>query len=78
VNRLVLAKLVGAWWWLVLRLTGYRCPNCDRLLALHAPWQEYRCNRTPLRYQITDAGRALAAGDEMTIEPAVGRLVAHL
>ncbi len=72
-------RLEGAFNRCRLRLTGYRCPVCDQRLALHAPWQEYRCNRTPLPYQITDAGRARVAGDAMAVDPAGDdRLVVHL
>lgn len=76
----MLAKLIGAWWWLVLRATGQRCWVCRRLFLLHAPWQTRWCNRTPLPIELTDKGRALAAGDAMIveIEPADGRLVVHL
>ena len=70
-------KLEGAWWWLVFRLTGERCLACGRLLALHAPWQSYRCNRTPLPFEITDKGRAFLAGDPMAFEPADNQLIAH-
>ena len=75
---MVLAKLEGAWWWLVLRLTGERFFACRRLLLAHAPWQSYRCNRVPLPFELTDKGRALVAGDDMAIEPADGWLVVNL
>jgi hypothetical protein len=71
-------RLQGAFYWWKLRLNGSRCFACGRLLALHAPWQSYRCNRTPLPFEITDKGRALLAGDPMAVEPADDRLIVHL
>jgi hypothetical protein len=53
--------LVGAGWWLRLRLTGQRCIVCGGLLVLHTPWRKWRCNRTPLPVQITEQGLAWLA-----------------
>jgi hypothetical protein len=71
-------RLEGAFCWCRHRLNGSRCFACSRLLALHAPWQSYRCNRTPLPFEITAKGLARLAGDPMAVEPADDRLIVHL
>ena len=47
--------LRGRWF----RLFG-RCFVCDRLMALHAPWALYICERTPLPIEISDKGETIA------------------
>jgi hypothetical protein len=57
-------RLLDAWLWLWLRLSGSRCwaQGCGRLLVLHTPRQLDRCYDTPLAIGITVRGWLLSRG----------------
>jgi hypothetical protein len=59
-------------YWLAFHLTG-RCFACGRLVLLHTPWREHRCNRQPLPITLTEQGwlRAVADVTEPTTEVAL-------
>ena len=61
----MLTTLLG---WLRYRFT-FRCLVCGRLHALHTPWQEYRCNRTPLPIVLTDQGLHRAMDEPASYQP---------
>jgi hypothetical protein len=56
-------RLVGAWQWAVLYVTGSRCFVCGRRYRWHTPWDIWRCNRTPLPIEITEQGWARLEGE---------------
>jgi hypothetical protein len=57
-------RLLDAWLWVWLRLTGSRCfaQGCGRLLLLHTPRQWDRCCSTPLAVSLTVRGWLHARG----------------
>jgi hypothetical protein len=64
-------RLVAAYDWFWLRLTGSRCyaQGCGRLTLLHTPRQLNRCYDTPLALVLTEQGLAravVAEAEEIT------------